>query len=102
MKIVLPGGSGQVGTVLARAFYGQGDEVVVVSRNPSSQSAWRTVAWDGCSVGDWRREIDGADVEINLAGLSVNCRYNGVNRRAIRESRIASTRAVGKAIQEAN
>ncbi|MFL6569980.1 MAG: TIGR01777 family oxidoreductase [Chthoniobacterales bacterium] len=102
MKIVLPGGSGQVGTVLARAFHAQGDDVVVLSRNPARREcAWRTVPWDGSSVGNWLREIDGADVVINLAGRSVNCRYNGANRRAILDSRIDSTRAAGKAIQQA-
>jgi uncharacterized protein len=35
MKIVLPGGSGQVGVVLARAFQASGHEVVVLSRSPS-------------------------------------------------------------------
>ena len=47
------------------------------------------------------REIDGADVVINLAGRSVNCRYTAENRRLIKESRINSTRAVGQAIAAA-
>ena len=54
MKIVIPGGSGQVGTVLARAFQGGGDEVVVLSRRPEAQP-WRVVAWDGVSPGAWQR-----------------------------------------------
>ncbi len=97
MKIVLPGGSGQVGTVLARAFHAAGDEVVVLTRSPAS-APWRTVAWDAVTVGDWARELDGADVVINLAGRSVNCRYTPANRRAITASRVDSTRAVGRAI----
>lgn len=44
------------------------------------------------------RELDRADVVINLAGRSVNCRYHRVNRDAIMRSRVESTRAVGKAI----
>src|SRR5437667_1284894 len=97
MKIVIPGGSGQVGTLLARAFVSDGHEVVVLSRNPKN-APWRLVGWDAETVGDWRKEIDGADAVINLAGRSVNCRYNAKNRRLIKESRIKSTRAVGKAI----
>lgn len=100
MKVVIPGGSGQVGTILARAFHATGDEVVVLSRRPSPQ-AWRTAAWDGQSAGDWHREIDGADVVINLAGRSVNCRYTPANRREIFDSRLRSTRAVGEAIARA-
>jgi hypothetical protein len=97
MKIVIPGGSGQVGTVLARAFHGNGHDVVVLSRSPRA-APWRVAAWDGATVGEWAREIDGADVVINLAGRSVNCRYNAKNRAEILGSRVNSTRAVGAAI----
>jgi uncharacterized protein (TIGR01777 family) len=97
MKVVLPGGSGQVGTILARWFHGRGDEVVVLSRTPTPE-AWRTVAWDAQSQGPWVQEIDAADVVINLAGRNVNCRYTPSNRLAIEQSRVLSTRAVGEAI----
>ena len=100
MKIVIPGGSGQVGTVLARAFVADGHEVVVLSRK-ARQAPWRLVAWDGETLGSWTKEFHGADVVINLAGRSVNCRYGSRNRREIKESRIKSTRAVGQAIAEA-
>jgi uncharacterized protein len=97
MKIVVPGGSGQVGTLLARAFHRDGHEVVVLSRRPT-QRPWRVVAWDAVTLGPWRREIDGCDVVINLTGRSVNCRYTPANREAIRQSRVESTRVVGQAI----
>jgi uncharacterized protein (TIGR01777 family) len=100
MKIVIPGGTGQVGTLLARAFVADGHEVVVLSRKPA-QLPWRVVPWDGETVGAWAAEIDGADVVVNLAGRSVNCRYTAANRRAIRESRVSATRAVGQAIARA-
>jgi uncharacterized protein (TIGR01777 family) len=101
MKIVIPGGTGQVGTLLARAFVADGHEVVVLSRSPR-KAPWRVIRWDAKTVGDWPAEIDGADVVINLAGRSVNCRYNAANRRLIKESRINSTRAVGQAIAQAS
>ena len=97
MKIVIPGGTGQVGTVLARAFLADGHDVVVLSRKKSSQP-WKIVEWDGKSLGDWANEIDGADVVVNLAGRSVNCRYNEENRRQMMDSRVDSTRVVGEAI----
>ena len=100
MKIVIPGGSGQVGTVLARAFQRDGHEVVVLSRG-AVQAPWRVVPWDGESVGAWAQEVDGADVVINLAGRSVNCRYNARNRAEMMESRVRSVRAVGQAIAAA-
>lgn len=99
MKIIIPGGSGQVGTVLARKFHAVGHEVVVLSRNPGS-AAWRTIPWDAETLGPWAAEVDGADVVINMAGRSVNCRYGPENRRLILESRVNSTRAVGAAIAE--
>jgi uncharacterized protein (TIGR01777 family) len=99
MKIVMPGGSGQVGTVLARAFARDGHDVVVLSRRPSARP-WRVATWDGATLGDWARELDGADVVINLTGRSVNCRYTAANRRDILESRVRSTRAVGEAIAQ--
>jgi uncharacterized protein len=100
LKIVIPGGSGQVGTMLARAFHGGGHDVVVLSRRPHIRP-WRVVAWDGAVLADWRREIDGADVVVNLAGRSVNCRYNAANRQEILQSRVESTRVVGEAIARA-
>src|SRR6266536_6701898 len=96
MKLVLPGGTGQVGTLLARAFHQDGHEVIVLSRTPRP-ALWRVVAWDATTIADWAAELDGADVVINLAGRSVNCRYTDTNRRAMMDSRVDSTRAVGQA-----
>jgi uncharacterized protein (TIGR01777 family) len=99
LKIVIPGGSGQVGTLLARAFHQDGHKVAILSRTPTA-AACRVVHWDAQTLGPWASEVDGADVVINLAGRSVNCRYNAKNRRAIKESRINSTRVVGQAIAQ--
>jgi NAD dependent epimerase/dehydratase family enzyme len=101
MKIVIPGGSGQVGTVLARAFVDAGHEVIVLSRSAKPEK-WKTVEWDAESLGPWAREIDGSDVVINLAGRSVNCRYHDENRRLIMDSRVNSTRIVGEAISKSS
>ena len=101
MKIVIPGGSGQVGTILARAFHKAGHEVVVLSREPNS-APWKTVLWDGVNPGDWTQELEGCDAVINLAGRSVNCRYTAANRKQILDSRVLSTQAVGKAIAQAD
>jgi len=100
MKIVIPGGSGHLGTMIARSFHSEGHEVVVLTRNPRVL-AWRTVIWDGRTVRGWAAEIDGADVVINLAGRSVHCRYTDEAKREILQSRVDSTRAVGEAIARA-
>lgn len=101
MKIIIPGGTGQVGTVLARAFHERGDEVIVLSRNAQG-APWRVVKWDAKTLGDWTAELEGAEVVINLAGRSINCRYNAENRKLITESRVKSTQVVGEAIARAS
>lgn len=101
MKIVIPGGSGQVGTLLARQLTMEGHNVVVLSRSSHPKPVtWKVAPWDGKSLGAWASEFDGADVVINLAGRSVNCRYTPANRREILDSRIDSTRIVGQAIAQ--
>jgi uncharacterized protein (TIGR01777 family) len=58
------------------------------------------VAWDGATPGPWSRELDGADVVINLTGRTVNCRYSAANRREILESRLGPTRLLGRAVAD--
>jgi uncharacterized protein (TIGR01777 family) len=103
MKIVIPGGSGQVGTVLARHFHQEGHEVVVVSRDAKSvrakTAAWRVVEWDGQTLGAWVDDLEGADVLINLTGRVVNCRYNHKNRCQIWASRNRSVSILGNALE---
>jgi hypothetical protein len=96
LRIVIPGGSGQVGQVLARHFQQRGDHVTVLTRAPYT-AEWQTVHWDGEHEGPWIESLEGADVCINLAGRSVNCRYHAENRRAIYDSRIGTTRLLGRA-----
>ena len=100
MKIVIAGGTGQVGTVLCRAFAGSGDDIVVLGRSPKGVLP-HAIRWDGRTQGAWASELEGADVVINLAGRSVNCRYGKQNRREILESRVDSVRAIGRALETA-
>src|ERR1700677_3242922 len=97
MKIIIAGGSGQVGTILARHFHQHGHSVVVLSRS-LHKTPWRVVPWDGSTLGPWLDELDCSDVLINLAGRSVNCRYTQKNRRAILDSRVLSTQILNQAI----
>jgi uncharacterized protein (TIGR01777 family) len=62
-------------------------------------NAWKTVVWDGKSLGSWVGELEHADLVINLAGGSVDCRYTADNRADILQSRVESTAVLGKAIQ---
>jgi uncharacterized protein (TIGR01777 family) len=97
MKIVIPGGTGHLGSILTSAFRRRGDDVVILSRNVEAPAR----RWDGRTLGAWADEIDGADVVINLAGRSVDCRYGAKEREEILRSRVDSTRVVGEAIARA-
>jgi uncharacterized protein (TIGR01777 family) len=96
MKIVIPGGAGHLGTILAGSLHGRGHDVVVLSRTIQS-APWRVVQWNAKTRGPWQRELDGAFAVINLAGRNVNCRYHSANRREIFDSRVDSTRILGMA-----
>ncbi|WEO99412.1 TIGR01777 family oxidoreductase [Streptomyces sp. FXJ1.172] len=95
MKVVLPGGTGQVGTILDRALTAAGHEVTVLTRHPRRE---RQIGWDGVTLSPWAEAVDGCDVVINLAGRSVSCRYTPENLRAMMDSRVDSARVVGEAI----
>jgi uncharacterized protein (TIGR01777 family) len=98
MKIVLPGGTGQVGRILNRALTAAGHQVVVLTRRPAGEGE---VPWDGRTLGSWAEAIDGSDAVINLAGRSVSCRYTAANLQAMMDSRVDSAQVVGEAIASA-
>ncbi len=98
-RIVLAGGSGFLGTALSAHFRKLEHGVTVLTRSPKpSEPKVREVFWDACTLGEWAHELDGADVVVNLTGKSVDCRYTARNRKEIVESRVNSTRIIGKAI----
>lgn len=101
-KVILAGGSGFIGSFLAQKFHELGYEVIVLTRgNPSKTETAVYLGWDGKSTGDWIQSLEGADLLINLAGKSVDCRYNKKNKKAILDSRVDATLALRKAVQEA-
>ena len=97
LSIVIPGGSGHVGSLLAHHFQEHGHRVTVLTRSPFAAS-WNTVHWDGVHTGPWVDHLEGADVCINLSGRSVNCRYTAANREEIYRSRIETTQLLGDVI----
>src|SRR6266704_721875 len=102
-RIVVAGGSGFIGRLLTDRLVSGNNDVILLTRSPRPiAQAIRQVGWDGRTLGEWARELDGASALINLAGRSVNCRYNERNRREILESRVDSTRVLGEAIARCN
>ena len=99
-RIILAGGSGFLGTLLAQELAAQGCEVIVLTRTPSSrQGPIKEVQWDGRTLGPWTGQLNGARAVVNLTGRSVNCRFTPENRREIIESRVNSVRIIGEAIR---
>jgi uncharacterized protein (TIGR01777 family) len=97
LRIVMPGGSGQVGRMLAQFFQERGHHVTVLTRGPYT-APWYTVHWDGKTPGPWVETLEGADVCIHLSGRSVNYRSTARNRRELYDSRIVPTRLLGQVI----
>jgi uncharacterized protein len=98
-RIVIPGGTGYLGQHLARRFRDRGDEVVVLTRGrPGVRDGIRHVTWDGCTLGPWTRELDGAAAVVHLAGKRVDARPTRRNVDALVRSRVEPVRVVGEAI----
>lgn len=100
-KVVIAGGSGFLGSALAKHFAALNCEAVVLARRPKPRpDGVREVLWDGETVGDWAQELEKAEAVINLCGKSVDCRYTTKNRKLLIESRTRPTWAVGRAIAQ--
>ncbi len=99
-KIVLAGGSGQIGTALVEYYKDIAQSIVILSRAPEKHEGnIHTLTWDGKTLGSWAKELDGADMLINLAGKNVNCRYNKKNCEEIINSRVNSINVLTDAIK---
>jgi uncharacterized protein len=105
LSFLIPGGEGHLGNLLSCHFSALGHSVTTMTRYPERSGSrgpakpWHTRAWDGHNLGDWIEALEQTDVLINLAGRSVDCRYNAHNRREILQSRVHSTDILGQAMQ---
>jgi len=112
-KIIIAGGTGFIGQEITR-YFGAENEIVILSRGIKNVKTnafghpiiagqeypkLRYVQWDGITLGDWTKEFEGADLIINLAGKTVNCRYTEKNKKEIFDSRTNAVKAIAAAIQ---
>jgi uncharacterized protein (TIGR01777 family) len=98
-KIILAGGNGQLGKALAGYYKDIAEEVIILSRKAApAKGNIKTLVWDGHTLGDWAKELEGADLLVNLCGKNVNCRYTKENREEIIRSRVEPTRLLGKVV----
>jgi uncharacterized protein (TIGR01777 family) len=113
-KIILAGGTGFIGQEMIR-YFGKNNHIIVLTRNlpdaANNRNQYDTltkeellqtefIVWDGKTVGSWVTSLENADIIVNLAGKSVNCRYTPSNKQAILFSRLDAVNALGKAIQQ--
>ena len=100
-KIILAGGNGYLGKVLANYYKDKTDEIIILSRHEKqTEQNVRTVVWDGKSPGKWTAELVNADMLINLCGKNVNCRYTEKNKAEIIASRVRPTELLGLVIHD--
>jgi len=98
-KLIIVGANGFLARYLTRYFSDLDWEVVGLARHQEGMDpGCRFVQWDGLTLGHWCSEIDGCDTLINMAGRTVNCRYNAKNKKEIMDSRVQSTTLLGEAI----
>lgn len=99
-KIVLAGGNGYLGQVLAKHYSGLAEEIIVLARKPKAKHDHiRTVVWDGKSEGTWAENLENADLLVNLCGKNVNCRYTAKNQKEIIDSRVIPTRLLNRVVE---
>jgi len=98
-KIIIAAGTGFLGQVLVNHFKNKAEEIVVLTRGKSTiKNTVRYINWDAKTMTGWERELENADVLINLAGKSVDCRYTEKNKNEIMASRVDSTAILNKAV----
>ena len=114
-KIILAGGTGFMGQEMTK-YFGKENRIVILTRQvyertnrndynsltPNDLKNVTYVKWDGKTSGDWINELNETDLVINLAGKSVNCRYNEKNKNEIFDSRTDAVKAIGEAINKCN
>lgn len=98
-KLVIAAGTGFLGQVLVNHFKDRVADIVVLTRGKAKTvSNVRYINWDAKTMTGWQSELEGADALINLAGKSVDCRYNERNKSEIMASRVDSTALLNKAV----
>ncbi|MBL0103535.1 MAG: TIGR01777 family protein [Bacteroidetes bacterium] len=100
-KLILAGGSGQIGRALLKYLKDDYDEIVVLTRGKEYKAEnCLFVRWDGKTKGEWFTHLENADVLINLTGKNVNCRYTEKNKKEIFDSRTNSIEILAAACRD--
>ncbi len=106
MRVAIAGGSGFIGRELTTQLLAEDAEVVWLSRRPGRTAApdgVRQVRFDHHDAdGTWAGEIATADAVVNLSGHPIASRWNSTVKRALRDSRVGTNRAIVRALADAH
>jgi uncharacterized protein (TIGR01777 family) len=98
-KLIIAAGTGFLGQALVNHFKEKSDEIIILTRGKTeTKENIKYVNWDAKTFSGWENELENATVLINLAGKSVDCRYNDENKKEILASRIDSTAILNQAV----
>jgi len=107
VKIIISGGTGLIGTALAEDLLSDGNEVILLSRDPDRHehkmpAGAKLVRWDAQSAAGWGHLAEGADAIVNLAGANLGeGRWSKSRKKIIVESRTKAGQAVVEATAQA-
>ena len=111
-KIIIAGGTGFIGQEMTK-YFSEENQIIILTRQLKKVQNNRNhydslhqhdlknvqfLNWDGKTTGEWVKELNEADIIINLAGKTVNCRYTEKNKKEIFDSRTDAVKVIGKAI----
>ena len=113
-KIIIAGGTGFIGQEMTK-YFGKANKIIILTRLTGNAKNNRNrynsltqkdiqnvkfVKWDAINIGDWSKELNEADLIINLTGKTVNCRYTEKNKKEIFDSRINANKVIGEVIRQ--
>ncbi|WP_025743992.1 TIGR01777 family oxidoreductase [Aquimarina pacifica] len=102
-KMIIAAGTGFLGQVLVSHFRSKVETIIVLTRGKNKvENNIYFIHWDAKTLGEWAKELEGADILINMTGKSVDCRYTQKNKNGILYSRTESTAVLGMAINACN
>ncbi|MBI4556008.1 MAG: TIGR01777 family protein [Candidatus Hydrogenedentes bacterium] len=98
MKILVSGSTGLIGSALVECVRGKAHEVIRLARS-QGHTAEREVLWNPSTGTIEPGELEGLDAVVHLAGENIAAgRWTRSRKRAIRDSRILSTRLLSEAL----
>ena len=102
-KIILAGGTGQIGTALIQVYADKTNELIVLTRGTERKvKNISYVNWTNIKKENYSNYFNDVDAVINLVGKNVNCRYTEANKKEIIDSRVNSVRDISQAFKRAS